>query len=127
MINKVILIGNVGNDPEIKSLEGGNKVASFSLATTESWKDKQGNKQSDTQWHNIVIWGKLSDVVEKYVKKGDKLYLEGKIKIRSWEQDGNKRYATDIVCISMQMLGSKTEDKKPDHIPDNNSGDVLPF
>lgn len=106
-INKVILIGNVGKDPEIKSFEGGNKVANFSLATSEKFKDKNGQKQEKSEWHNIAIWGKLADVVERYVKKGDKIYLEGKLTTRSWEKDGEKKYMTEVVCNQMTMLGSR--------------------
>lgn len=108
MINKAILIGNVGKDPEIKTFEGGNSVASFSLATSESYKDRNGQKQQKTEWHNISIWGKLVDVVERYVKKGDRLYLEGKITTRQWEdKEGNKRYTTEIICNQMTMLGGQ--------------------
>lgn len=111
MINRVTLIGNVGKDPEIKRV-GDNNVANFSLATSETYKDKSGNKQTNTEWHNITIWGKLADVVEKYVKKGDRLYLEGKISYRSYDdKEGVKRYVTDIVCNSMTMLGGKPEEK----------------
>lgn len=111
MINRVTLIGNVGKDPEIRTA-GDNNVANFSLATSETYKDKSGNKQTNTEWHNITIWGKLADVVEKYVKKGDRLFLEGKISYRSYDdKDGVKRYVTDIVCNSMTMLGGKPEEK----------------
>ena len=123
MVNKVTLIGNLGQDPEIKSLESGQKVASFSLATSESFKDKDGVKQNKSEWHNIVIWGKLADVVEAYVKKGDKLYLEGKIQTQTWEKDGEKKYRTNIVCNQMTMLGGKPSGEASSET----SGDVLPF
>lgn len=123
MVNKVILIGNVGQEPEIKTLESGQKVATFSLATSEVFKDKNGEKQTKSEWHNIVIWGNLAGVVESYVKKGNKLYLEGKITNRSWEKDGEKKYRTEIVCFTMQMLGGKsqesssTQDEEPNDLP----------
>ncbi len=107
-INKVILVGNVGKDPEVRHLDNGVAVAKFPLATSETYKNKNGEKVTNTEWHNIVIWRGLADVVEKYVKKGNSLYIEGKIKTRSWDdKDGNKRYATDIVADSMEMLGGK--------------------
>lgn len=108
MVNKVILIGNVGKDPEVRYLQNGTAVAQFSLATSETYKDKDGNKQTNTEWHNIVLWRGLAEIAEKYVKKGNKLYIEGKITYRSYEtQDGNKRYITEVVGNSMQMLDSK--------------------
>ena len=129
-MNKVILIGNVGKDPEVKTLEGGNMVASFPLATSESYKNKQGEKVDKSEWHNIVIWGNLAKVVESYVQKGTKLALEGKIQTRTWDdKEGNKRYATDIVCNNMTMLGGKpSNDSAPAtaSAPEDNS-DELPF
>jgi len=98
MVNKAILIGNVGKDPETRRLENGSQVTQFSLATTKKWKDKDGNKKEDTQWHKIVLWRVLSKVAEQYVKKGDKLYIEGYISNRSYDdKDGNKKYITEIV------------------------------
>jgi single-strand DNA-binding protein len=132
MINKAILIGNVGKDPEIRTV-GDNKVANFSLATSETYKDKSGNKQTNTDWHSITIWGKLADVVERYVKKGDRLYLEGKISYRSYDdKEGVKRYVTDIVCNSMTMLGGKQEEKHEYQAPTvetagDEAGNDLPF
>lgn len=105
MVNRVFLIGRVGQTPEIKHLESGSVVANFSMATSETYKDKNGEKVEDTEWSNIVIWGKLAEVVEKYVKKGDLLYVEGKKKTRSWEKDNVKHYATDIVVSNLTMLG----------------------
>lgn len=97
-INKVILIGNVGNDPEIRSMQSGDKVANISLATSERWKDKNsGEKKEKTEWHRVVVFGKLADIVEQYVRKGSKLYIEGALETRSWEQDGQKKYSTEIV------------------------------
>lgn len=126
-INKVNLIGNVGSEPETFYTTN-SKVVKFSLATSETYKDKNGEKQTNTEWHNIVIWGKLADVVEKYVKKGTKLYLEGKITYRSYEKDGVKKYITEINCNTMEML-SKQESKN-NNIPENVSNeetDDLPF
>jgi len=107
-INKVILVGNAGKDPEVRHLDNGVAVASFPLATSETFKNKDGQKVTNTEWHNIVLWRGLADVAEKYVKKGNPLYIEGKIRTRSWDdKDGNKRYTTEIVADTMQMLGSK--------------------
>ena len=105
-INKVILVGNVGKDPEIRSLQNG-KVASFTLATSETYKDKQGQKVTNTEWHNVVVYGAQADVIEKWVKKGSQLYIEGKIKTNSYnDKDGNKKYVTNIVAESFQFIGS---------------------
>lgn len=110
MINKVILVGNVGRDPEVRNLDSGSKVASFPFATSESYKDREGQRVNTTEWHNIVIWRGLADVVERYVKKGSPLYLEGKIKTRAWDdKDGNKRYTTEIVVNELKMLGKANE------------------
>ena len=107
-VNKVILIGNLGKDPEVKKFDSGIKNASFSLATTEKFKNKSGEMVSNTEWHNIVVWGTLSDVAEKYLKKGSQIYLEGKIKTSSWEdKSGAKRYKTEIYADSFTMLGVK--------------------
>jgi len=109
MVNKVILVGNVGKDPEVRYLENGVAVAQFSLATSESFKDKTGTRTSRTEWHNIVLWRGLAEVAEKYVKKGQSLYIEGKITNRSYDaKDGTKRYVTEIVANEMKMLGAKT-------------------
>lgn len=109
-VNKVILVGNVGNDPEVKYLEGGTPVAKFSLATSESYKNKAGDRVSSTEWLNIIAWRGLAEVIEKYVTKGKQLYVEGKITTRSWEdKDGVKRYTTEIVANTIQMLGRKDD------------------
>jgi len=119
-VNKVILVGRVGKDPEIKYLDGGTAVANFPLATSESYKDKSGEKKEVTEWHNISIWRSLAEVVEKYVKKGSLLYLEGKIKTETYEKNGEKRYSTKIVCNQMQMLGgNQTKEQKPADSFDN--------
>lgn len=109
MINKVILVGNVGGDPEYKSLDDqGNGVVNFSLATSETW-NKNGEKQTSTEWHNCKSFGKLAVIIDEWVKKGQLLYVEGRVKTRSWEKDGIKKYTTEIVVDQMQMLGKKTE------------------
>lgn len=105
-VNKVILIGNLGKEPEVRTLKNGTKVANFSIATSETWFDRgSGEKKEKTEWHNIVVWKNTAEVVEKYVKKGDKVYIEGKLQTRSWEKDGVTRYTTEIVCHSLVMLG----------------------
>ena len=110
MINKVILIGNVGADPEVRYLEGGVAVANLKLATRESYKNKNGDRVDQTEWHHIVLWRGLAEVTEKYVKKGMQLYIEGRIRTRSWEdQNGAKRYTTEIYADTMQMLSRKSE------------------
>ena len=107
-INKVILVGNVGKDPEVRYLDSGVAVANFPFATSETYKNKQGEKVTNTEWHNIVMWRGLAEVVEKYVNKGSQLYIEGKIRTRSYDdKDGNKHYITEIIGDNMQMLGRK--------------------
>ncbi|WP_111310079.1 single-stranded DNA-binding protein [Confluentibacter sediminis] len=109
--NKVQLIGNVGNEPEITNLESGKKVAKFSIATNEFYKDSKGEKQQDTQWHNIVAWGKIAEIIEKYVDKGKEVALEGKLMSRSYEtKDGEKRYVTEVVANEILLLGIKGDD-----------------
>jgi single-strand DNA-binding protein len=109
-VNKVILVGNLGKDPEVKYLEGGIAIAKFPLATTEVIKDKSGQKQDQTEWHNIVLWRGLAEIAEKYLRKGQTIYIEGKIRSRSYDdKDGNKRYITEIVGENMQMLGKRPE------------------
>jgi single-strand DNA-binding protein len=104
--NKVQLIGNLGNDPEIVNLESGKTLAKFSVATNESYKNAQGEKVTDTQWHNIVAWGKTAQIIEKYVGKGKEVAIEGKLTTRSWEdKDGVKRYSTEVVCSELLILG----------------------
>ena len=109
-VNKVILVGNLGKDPEIRHIDNGVAVANFSLATTESYTNKQGERVNQTEWHNVVLWRGLADIAEKYLKKGNSVYIEGKIVTRKWEdKDSNTRYSTDIVADKMTMLGSKQE------------------
>src|SRR5690349_20709219 len=107
-LNKVTLIGNLGSDPEIRTATGGNKVANFSLATSREWKDASGNKQEKTEWHRCVAWSQLADIIERYVKKGDKLFVEGRIEYRQWQdKDGQTKYATDINVRELIMLGGR--------------------
>ena len=109
-VNKVILIGNLGKDPEVRYLEGGTAVANFSLATSETFKNRNGELTTSTEWHNIVVWRKLAEITEKYLKKGNKIYIEGKLRTRSWQdQDGNTRYTTEVVADNLTMLGGKNE------------------
>ena len=110
-INKVILIGNLGKDPEVRHLEGGVAVCNFSIATGETYKDKNsGEKVTHTEWHNIVLWRGLAEVAEKYLKKGAKIYIEGKLRTRSWQdQEGNTKYTTEILGDNMTMLGKAGE------------------
>jgi single-strand DNA-binding protein len=106
--NKVQLIGNLGKNPEIITLESGKKLAKFSIATNESYKDSSGEKVTDTQWHNIVAWNKTAEIIEKYLQKGNEVAIEGKLTSRSYEtKEGDKRYVTEIVCNELLMLGSK--------------------
>lgn len=110
-VNKVILIGNLGRDPEIQHFENGVKKASFSLATTEAYKNKEGEKTTHTEWHNIILWRGLAEVAEKYLKKGQTVYIEGRIRRREWEDENKqKRYAFEILGDSMQMLGGRREE-----------------
>jgi single-strand DNA-binding protein len=107
-INKVILVGNVGQDPETRYLPNGGAVTNLNIATSESWKDKNtGENQERTEWHRVVFYQRLAEIVAEYVRKGSKLYVEGRLQTRSWEQDGVKRYATEIIANEMQMLDSR--------------------
>ena len=144
-VNKVILIGNLGKDPEVRHLENGAAVANFSIATSENYKDrKTGEKVSQTEWHNIVAWRGLAEIAEKYLKKGAKVYIEGKLKTRTWQdKEGNNRYSTEVITDNLTMLGStvdsmassnqvtpienesKTSPEKEFSSPDEN--DDLPF
>jgi single-strand DNA-binding protein len=107
-VNKVILVGNLGKDPEVRHLEGGAAVANFSLATSESYKDKSGQRVEQTEWHNVVVWRGLAEVAEKYLKKGMTIYLEGKLRTRSYEdKEGHKKYATEVVGDTFTILSKK--------------------
>ncbi|MEQ9288573.1 MAG: single-stranded DNA-binding protein [Cyclobacteriaceae bacterium] len=107
-VNKVILVGNLGKDPEVRHLENGRAVANFSLATSETYKNREGERVTQTEWHNIVLWGGLAELAEKYLKKGNQIYLEGKITNRSYEdKDGVQKYITEVVGREMTFLGGK--------------------
>jgi len=112
-VNKVILVGNLGKDPEVRYFENGGVVANFSLATSESFKNKNGERETRTEWHNIVLWRGLAEVAEKFLRKGSQIYIEGRIRTRSWDdQNGGKHYTTEIYGDVVQMLG-----KRPDEQP----------
>ena len=107
-INKVILVGNLGQDPEVKYTAGGAAVTTLSLATSESWKDKDtGSDQEKTEWHRVVLWRRLAEIAGEYLKKGSKVYIEGQLQTRKWEQDGQTRYTTEVVGRDMQFLDSR--------------------
>lgn len=135
MVNKAILIGNLGADPDTRYTQGGTAVASLSLATTESYKDKDGNKQDQTEWHKVVAWGRLAEICGEYLAKGSKVYIEGKLQTRMWEKDGVKHYTTEIVAREMKMLSPRPQSPggqsggcggEPFHEPPP-VGDDLPF
>ncbi|HBL31126.1 MAG TPA: single-stranded DNA-binding protein [Acidobacteria bacterium] len=109
MLNKALLIGNLGKDPEMRSLPSGQPVASFTLATTKKWRDKNGQKQEQTEWHQIVCFGKQAEIAGQYLTKGKQIYVEGRIQTRTWDdrQTGEKRYRTEIICDNFQMLGQR--------------------
>jgi single-strand DNA-binding protein len=108
-VNKVILVGNLGRDPEVRYMPSGNAVANVTLATTESWKDKQtGEKQERTEWHNVVFYSRLAEIAGEYLKKGSQVYVEGSLRTRKWQdKSGNDRYTTEIIASEMQMLGGR--------------------
>ena len=135
-LNKVMLIGNLGKDPELKYTPSGVAVATFSMATSEQWKDQDGNAQERTEWHNIVAWRKLAEIVGEYLKKGKKVYIEGKLQTRNYEKDGVKRYVTEIVADQLIMLdgagqrngsGVSSEESAPSIPADAPKEDDLPF
>ena len=112
-VNKVILVGNLGKDPELRYTASGTAVATFSMATTERYKDRDGNKQTKTEWHNIVAWRQLAEICGKFLHKGKQIYVEGKIQNRSYDdRDGNKRYISEVVINEMQMLGSRDDNQQ---------------
>ena len=121
-VNKVILIGRVGKDPEVRAINNGKSVANLTMATSERYKNNQGEQVEQTEWHNIIMWNRLAEIAEKYIKKGDMIYVEGKLVTRSWEKDGVTRYTTEIVCGAMNMLSPKSTTAK-----DNDEDDDLSF
>lgn len=131
-VNKVILIGNLGNDPDVRYTASGAAVANISLATAESWRDKEsGEQQERTEWHRVVFFGRLAEIVAEYLKKGSQIYVEGRLQTRKWQdKEGKDRYSTEIVANEMQMLGSRSGggnqshmDQTPPHEDDMSSGD----
>jgi single-strand DNA-binding protein len=141
-INKVILVGNLGQDPEIKYTAGGAAVTTLSLATSESWKDKDtGSDQEKTEWHRVVLWRRLAEIAGEYLKKGSKVYIEGQLQTRKWEQDGQTRYTTEVVGRDMQFLdsrggssadsssyGNENQDTNSQNLPDSGiTDDDIPF
>jgi len=111
-MNKAMVIGNLGNDPEVRYTQSGTPVATFSVATTERWKDAEGVQQEHTDWHRIVAWKGLAEICGDHLKKGSKVYIEGKMQTRKWEENGITRYTTEIIAKSMEMLGGKHTDKE---------------
>jgi single-strand DNA-binding protein len=109
MVNKVILIGNLGRDPEVRSTPSGQPVATFTLATSRRWRDKSGQKQEQTEWHTVVVWGKQAEIAGQYLTKGKQIYVEGRLQTRSWDdrQTGEKKYKTEVVCDNFQMLSAR--------------------
>ena len=137
-VNKVIIIGRLGNDPELKSVSSGNSVARLSVATSENWKDKDGQKQERTEWHRVVFWGKQAELAGKYLSKGRQVYIEGRLQTRSWEDpQGQKRYTTEIIGTNLQFLGGTNETSRSGDSdygsqdfgpePQFDSGEELPF
>ena len=139
MINKVILIGNLGSDPEVRYSQNGKAVANFRIATTETWKKQDGSKEEQTEWHRIVAFGRLGEICGEYLAKGSKVYVEGRLQTRKWQdRDGNDRYTTEIVAREMKMLSSRGEsgggggggnmqsDNEPPW-PEPSMGDDVPF
>ena len=121
-LNKAMLIGNVGNDPEIRTLQENVKVASFRIATTERYTDRNGEKKENTEWHQISAWNKVADIVERFVKKGSKVFVEGKITTRKWtDKDGNERQSTEIRAEAIQLLGKKEESTQAKPAPPEES------
>jgi single-strand DNA-binding protein len=109
-VNKVILVGNLGNDPEVRYMPNGNAVANLSIATSESWKDQQGQLQEKTEWHKVTMYRRLAEIAGEYLKKGSQIYLEGKLQTRKWQdQQGNDRYTTEVIADQLQMLGGRNE------------------
>ena len=124
-VNKVILIGNLGKEPEIKNTKAGGIVTVLSLATSETWKDKSGNDNEKTEWHKIVMFNRLAEIARDYCQKGSQVYIEGKLQTSSWEKDGEKRFSTDVVAQNMQILGVST--KKQKNKSNDEFDDDIPF
>ena len=117
-INKVIVVGNLGQDPDTKYLPSGSAVTNISVATSESWKDKQtGEKKERTEWHRVAAFGRLAEIMAEYLRKGSQVYIEGKLRTRKWDKDGQTHYTTEIIADQMQMLGNRQEQSKPTPAP----------
>jgi single-strand DNA-binding protein len=124
-INKVILVGNLGQDPEVKYTAGGAAVTTLSLATSESWKDKDtGSDQERTEWHRVVLWRRLAEIAGEYLKKGSKVYIEGQLQTRKWEQDGQTRYTTEVIGRDMQFLDSRGNSSASSSSYEDNNQDM---
>lgn len=120
-VNKVILLGNLGRDPEVRHLDNGRAVANFSIATSETYKNKQGEKVTNTEWHNLVLWTPLAEIAEKYLKKGNQVYIEGKLTSRSYEdKDGVTKYITEVVGRDMTLLGGPRQEESAPSTPTSN-------
>jgi len=120
-VNKVILLGNLGRDPELRFMPNGDAVCNFSIATTDSWKDKAGEKQERTEWHNIVMYRKLAEIAGEYLKKGSSIYVEGRLQTRKWQtKEGQDRYTTEVIADSMQMLGGRSNASQSEKSSDEN-------
>ena len=119
-VNKVILLGHLGKDPEVRYMPNGEAVCNFSMATTNTWKDKSGQKQEATEWHNIIAYRRIAEVIGEYCKKGKPIYVEGKLQTRKWEKDGITRWSTEIIVESMQLLGGR-ESSEYGGAPEENS------
>ena len=122
-LNKVMLIGNLGSDPEVRMTPSNIQVATLSIATSSSWKDQSGNWQEKTEWHRVILWRGLADVAQKYLKKGNSVYIEGRLQTRSWEDNGQKRYSTEVVADQMIMLGSASGGGGSQGIPSPSDSD----
>lgn len=119
-VNKVILVGNLGNDPDVKTMPNGGVIANITLATSESWKDQQGNTQEKTEWHRIVMYRKTAEIARDYLRKGSKIYLEGSLQTRKWQdKDGNDKYTTEVVAREFQMLDSKSDGQRQERPAQN--------
>lgn len=126
-INKVILIGNLGRDPETRYLPNGDAVTNVSIATTETWKDKNGEKQEKTEWHRVTFYRRLAEIAGEYLKKGSQIYVEGRIEYRKWQdKDGQDRYSTDIVATEMKMLGAKSSSEPVERETTSNKNSNAP-
>lgn len=126
-VNKAIIVGNVGDDPDIRTMPNGNQVVNLSIATSDEWKDKNtGDKKEKTEWHRCVFFNKIADIAAKYVNKGSKIYIEGRLQTRSYEQDGVKKYSTEIVVNDMQMLDSKNTNSN-NEVKEASNNDIAKF